>query len=111
MIGSIFQPEALVLGRTDVAERFRVVGWTRRLSKAAAREVGDLLVPSIHGHPWPETIPSSRFGQLPSAPVAYTRVVPTVIVELEVDTAFEQEKWRHATRFVRVRYDLVRQRL
>jgi hypothetical protein len=35
-------------------------------------------------------IPSSRFGQRPSQPVEYTRVVPSLVVELDVDTAFEQ---------------------
>jgi hypothetical protein len=51
-------------------------------------------------------IPSSRFGQRPSQPVAYTRVVPSLVVELDVDTAFEQHRWRHAARLVRMRGDL-----
>jgi ATP-dependent DNA ligase len=106
VIGSIARPDALILGRIDEDGRLRVVGCTGRLPKAAAREVAALLVPSIHGHPWPETIPTSRFGRLPSESVAYTRVAPTVVVELEVDTAFEQERWRHAPRYVRIRGDL-----
>jgi hypothetical protein len=57
-------------------------------------------------HPWPPTIPSSRFGQLPSQPVTYTRVKPRVVVELDVDTAIEHYRWRHACRFVRIRRDL-----
>jgi hypothetical protein len=51
-------------------------------------------------------IPSSRFGQLPSEPIAYTQVKPRVVVELDVDTAFEKHRWLHACRFVRVRRDL-----
>jgi len=45
-------------------------------------------------------------GQLPSEPVRYTQVVTTAVVELDVDTAFEGHRWRHATRFVRLRTDL-----
>jgi hypothetical protein len=51
------------------------------------------------------TIPSSRFGQRPSEPIDYVRVAPTTVVELGVDTSFEQDRWRHATRYVRVRAD------
>jgi len=49
---------------------------------------------------------SSRFGQLPSEPVTYTRVKPRIVVELDVDTAIEHYRWRHACRFVRIRRDL-----
>ena len=31
----------------------------------ARRELGALLVPPRRAHPWPDRIPSSRFGQLP----------------------------------------------
>ena len=54
----------------------------------------------------PRTIPSSRFGQLPSQPVTYTKVKPRVVVELDVDGSFEDYRWRHACGFVRVRRDL-----
>jgi hypothetical protein len=33
-------------------------------------------------------------------------VVPSLVVELDVDTAFEHHRWRHAARLVRVRRDL-----
>ena len=32
----------------------------------------------------------------------YTRVVPSLVVELDVDMAFEQHRWRHAARLVRL---------
>jgi hypothetical protein len=66
----------------------------------------NVLEPPGPSHPWPRTIPSSRFGQLPSEPVTYTRVKPRVVVELDVDTALEDNRWRHACRFVRIRRDL-----
>jgi hypothetical protein len=94
VLGTVCGPQALVLGRFDGGGRLRVAGCTRPLSAAAAREVVRLLVPSIHGHPWPDTIPSSRFGQWPNKPVVSVRVAPTVVVELEVDTAYEQERSR-----------------
>ena len=47
-------------------------------------------------HPWPRTIPSSRFGQTPGESVTYTKVKPRVVVELDVDTAFEDYRWHHA---------------
>jgi ATP-dependent DNA ligase len=106
VIGSIEQPEALILGRQDASGRLRVAGCTARLSPEQQAAVRPLLATAHQRHPWPPTIPSSRFGQLWSEPVAYTPVAPRVVVELEVDTAFEQERWRHAPRFLRVRADL-----
>ena len=57
-------------------------------------------------HPWPDVISSTRFGQQPPRPVEYTRVAPTLVVELDADVAFEQDRWRHAVTLVRVRPDL-----
>ena len=42
----------------------------------------------------------------PGEPVAYTRVKPRIVVELDLDTAIEHYRWRHAYRFVRIRRDL-----
>ena len=47
-------------------------------------------------------IPVSRLGALPGGAVAYTRVKPRVVVELEVDTASENMRWRHPCRYLRV---------
>lgn len=65
-----------------------------------------LLRPAAGGHPWPSRLPASRFGQIPGDEIDYVQVAPELIVEIEADTAFEQGRWRHATRFVRVRHDL-----
>ena len=81
-------------------------GRTTPLSTAAQTTMADALEPAVRSHPWPPTIPSGRFGHRPSEPIAYTQVKPRVVVELDVDTAFEQHRWRHACRFVRVRRDL-----
>ncbi len=72
----------------------------------ARRELGALLVPPQRAHPWPERIPSSRFGQLPGEAIDYTPTEPLVVVEVDVDVCFEQGRWRHATALRRVRGDL-----
>jgi hypothetical protein len=42
----------------------------------------------------------------PAYPGGATRVKPRVVVELDVDTAVEDYRWRHPCRFVRIRRDL-----
>jgi hypothetical protein len=53
------------------------------LPPAASQELAALLTPPAERHPWPPTIPSSRFGQLPPEPVHYTPTEPLVIVEVD----------------------------
>jgi hypothetical protein len=69
--------------------------------------LGTLLVPPNRTHPWPERIPSSRFGQLPGDLVDYTPTGPLLVVEVDADVCFEHERWRHATAYRRVRGDLL----
>jgi hypothetical protein len=37
---------------------------------------------------------------MPSEPVTYTKVKPRVVVELDVDTAFEDYRCHHACQFM-----------
>ena len=106
VLGALTHPDGLVVGLPDLSGRLRIAGRTGPLSSALRHEVPELLVAVGGAHPWPKVIPSSRFGQRPSKPVDYTRVVPSLVVELDVDMAFEQYRWRHAARLVRVRRDL-----
>ena len=106
VLGSLKKPEALVVGLPDTSGRLRIAGRTTALPPALRHELPELLVAAGGAHPWPKVIPSSRFGQRPSKPVDYTRVEPSLVVELDVDMAFEQHRWRHAARLVRVRRDL-----
>jgi ATP-dependent DNA ligase len=106
VLGTLSQPDALVLGRPDPFGRLRIAGRTTLLTAAHRRELLHALRPCVGAHPWPDVIPSSRLGQRPGESVAYTRVEPTAVVELDVDIAFESYRWRHAFRFVRVRRDL-----
>lgn len=106
VLGTLAEPDALVVGRFGAHDRLRVAGRTTPLSGAARAHLRDVLTTAEGEHPWPAVIPSARFGLRPSKPVEYVRVTPTVVVELEVDTAFEQGRWRHPVRFVRSRLDL-----
>jgi hypothetical protein len=106
VIGPLDAPEALLLGLPDDTGRLRVAGRTRPLALPARRELGTLLVPPQRSHPWPERIPASRFGQLPGDLVDYTPTEPLLVVEVDTDTCFDQERWRHPTAFKRVRAEL-----
>jgi ATP-dependent DNA ligase len=106
VLGPLDQPEALIVGCPDDGGRLRLSGCTTPLPPQARSELAGVLQSAGRSHPWPATIPSNRFAHRPSQPVTYTRVQPWVVVELDVDTAFEQHRWRHPCRFVRVRSDL-----
>jgi ATP-dependent DNA ligase len=106
VLGTLAKPDALVVGLPDPSGRLRIAGRTGSLAPPVQHALSLALTAAGGAHPWPEVIPSSRFGQRPSKPVEYTRVVPSLVVELDVDVAFEQYRWRHAARLVRVRRDL-----
>ncbi|GAA4692496.1 ATP-dependent DNA ligase [Pseudonocardia yuanmonensis] len=106
VLGSLEDPEALVVGRFGRHGRLRVAGRTTPLGGAARTHLRRLLSAADAEHPWPTVLPPSRFGQRPGRPVEYVQVRPSVVVELEVDAAYEQDRWRHPVRFLRSRPDL-----
>ncbi|MGC5022982.1 hypothetical protein [Micromonospora sp. DT47] len=58
-------------------------------------------------HPWPAPLPAAWSGQFDRPePLLYDQVEPTVVADIEVDTAFEHHRWRHRVRFARPRADL-----
>jgi hypothetical protein len=67
-----------------------------------------MLRPAGEQHPWPAVLPPARFGNV--GPVEYTRVKPSVVVELAVDAAVDiirgRPVWRHVAQFQRLRMDL-----
>ncbi|GAA1194960.1 hypothetical protein GCM10009608_32990 [Pseudonocardia alaniniphila] len=87
VLGSIATPVSLVLGRYDKTGRLRVVGRTGTLPRDTRPALGALLRPAGQQHPWPAVLPPARFGD--AAPVEYTPVEPTLVVELAVDAAVE----------------------
>ncbi|WP_130333705.1 hypothetical protein [Micromonospora kangleipakensis] len=57
-------------------------------------------------HPWPEPLPAARSGQVDRPePLPYIQVEPTVVADIEVDTAYEHHRWRHRVRYARPRTD------
>jgi ATP-dependent DNA ligase len=106
--GTLAQPDRLVLGLYDRGVLI-VAGGTAPLHPAQAHEVAPLLEAAVAGeeHPWPADLPSGRigvFGGPRRLPVQLVRL--SLVVELQADSAFEYSKWRHLTRFARVRPDL-----
>jgi ATP-dependent DNA ligase len=108
VLGPLDTPVALVLGCRDEAGRLRVAGRTGPLPRDARPAVGALLRPADDHHPWPAVLPPARFRD--AAPVEYTRVEPTVVVELAVDAAADivrgRPVWRHPATVHRVLHDL-----
>jgi hypothetical protein len=73
------------------------------LTPARREAVAALLAPQPGaGHPWPNPLPSTRWGR-PGPPTIFTPVAPGVVVELTVDTAVEHHRWRHPAHFIRTR--------
>ena len=60
----------------------------------------------VRTKPLRDRLSTRQLGRFSREPVAITRVAPTVVVEVEADTAFEHGRWRHLTRYRRVRWDL-----
>jgi hypothetical protein len=67
------------------------------------RFVGALLIPPQRAHPWPERIPRRGSGSCPGDLVDYTPTEPLLVVEVDADVCFEQERWRHPMGYRRVR--------
>lgn len=105
VIGRVDQPVRLILGLRDAAGTLRVAGATHPLSSRESAELAAVLV-RTDDHPWPTELSTRQLGRFSREPVAITRVTPTVIVEVEADTAFEHGRWRHLTRYRRLRLDL-----
>jgi hypothetical protein len=57
-------------------------------------------------HPWPRPLPVSWIGHPGSRPLDYVWVQPTVVVEVQVDAAYEFHRWRHRPGYLRSRGDL-----
>lgn len=39
-------------------------------------------------------------------PLPYQQVTPAIVAEIDVDTAFERQRWRHLVRYQRFRADM-----
>lgn len=111
--GSIRNPETILIGRFDRRGRLRYTGGTHPLATPQRLELATLLSPPrptdrrLATHPWPEPLPAAWSGQFDRPqPLHYVQVEPTVVADIEVDTAFEHHRWRHRVWYARPRPDL-----
>ncbi|MFI6129480.1 ATP-dependent DNA ligase [Micromonospora sp. NPDC051141] len=105
--GTVATPGSLLLGRLDARGRLRYVARTHPLGAAQRGEVAGMLQPALGAHPWPAPLPGAWTGQLANRrPLPYVPVHPSVVAEVEVDLAYEHGRWRHHSRFVRIRAEL-----
>lgn len=105
VIGPISHPESIVVGRYTNDGHLVMVGRSVPLSCAQSASLAAVLEPTRPGHPWPDTVLSSRFGNARDR-VALTKVKPTVVAEVSADTAQQSGVWRHGVRFLRHRPEL-----
>lgn len=104
--GSLAEPRGLILGRPDAQGRLRIIGRSTTLSASARADLARVLAPPTRAHPWPAQIPAGRVGLAAGKSVSYLPVAPRVVVELDVDGAFEHGRFRHGARFRRIRAEL-----
>ena len=105
--GTLTAPDRLILALPRPGGSLVVAGGTAPLRPRQSRQIGALLRPPAGPHPWPDVLPAGRTGALGGPRrLPVTLVDPTLIVEIEADTAYEYQRWRHLTRLVRSRPDL-----
>jgi ATP-dependent DNA ligase len=107
--GSLAWPISLLLGRFDSGGVLRYAGQTQPIKADQRRDLAAALrgLPfQGAGHPWPCPLPASWSSG--RQPVPFTPVEPTLVAEVEVDTALDGPfgQIRHQCRHVRVRLDL-----
>ncbi|WP_331729106.1 ATP-dependent DNA ligase (plasmid) [Streptomyces avidinii] len=102
--GSAHAPRSLLLGRLDAAGRLRLVARSTPLSRPAAAELGAVLRPAGAEHPWWGREFSAGWGT--KEPLAFQPVVPDLVAEVDVDTAFDLGRHRHPVRYLRLRDDM-----
>src|SRR5664279_2161977 len=105
VIGPITRPESIVAGRYTQDGQLVIVGRSVPLSPAQSVSLAAVLEPAGSGHPWPDTLISSRFGNNRDR-VTLTKVQPTVVAEVSADTARQAGMWRHGVRYLRYRPEL-----
>jgi ATP-dependent DNA ligase len=112
--GALDRPVTLLLGRFDHQGILRFVGQTHPVKAEERHDLARALRglpfrgPGA-GHPWPCPLPAAWAGNFAEQqPVAFIPVEPTIVAEVEVDTALDGPfgRVRHRGRLVRVRLDL-----
>lgn len=104
VLGPIDQPDVVVAALYREG-KLTMVGRTVPLTPAQAQDLAMHLRPSHSGHPWPDTIASTRWSKNRTK-VPLTKVDPSAVVEVSADTGLQAGVWRHPLRYLRYRADL-----
>jgi len=112
--GSLDQPTSLLLGRYDQHGVLRHVGRSHPLKSELRRDFAAALHATVFqgdtsGHPWPCPLPATWSSDLSDRqPLPYVPVEPTLVAEVEQDTATDGPfgRLRHRAAAVRPRHDL-----
>jgi hypothetical protein len=77
------------------------------LALSQRQEIGRLLTAAAGVHPWPQPLPAAWIGQLDRRePQPYVQVEPLLVAEIVVDQAYDQGRYRHPVRHLRLRAEL-----
>ena len=81
-----------------------IVGSTTPLTPGQRLTVAAHLQPMGRLHPWPANLADLNYGTPRRSPL--TRVLPTLVVEIDADTSTAKGRYRHPTRLIRIRPDI-----
>ncbi|MFC7246929.1 ATP-dependent DNA ligase [Catellatospora aurea] len=106
--GALSRPSTLLLGEVAGSGRLVFRGRTGPLRSRDRAELGQLL-PVLTGgvRPWPNPLPGRWANLTAQQPLPYEEVEPVLVVEVDVDAAFEAGRWRHPLRYRRIRAELL----
>jgi ATP-dependent DNA ligase len=103
--GSLDSPGHLVLGLPDEDGGLHFAGTTSELTAQQQSQIAPLLREADADHAWlPDGKETARWGASGKRPLR--SVQETLVVEVSTDSTTQGGRWRHPTRFVRVRPDL-----
>jgi hypothetical protein len=102
VLGPLEAPQMLLLGRPGPDGRLRVAGPLRAAARGnspgcSRRRGGG--IPGPTGSLLPARATAAHAGRLHPGQ-------PQLVVEVDADVCWEQDRWRHATAFRRIRADL-----
>jgi ATP-dependent DNA ligase len=113
LTGSFERPSSLLLGRYDQHGVLRFTGQTHRIRAEHRPDLARLKTMAFrgdtNGHPWPCPLPSGWTADLTNRePLPYLQVEPTLVAEVEIDTALDGpfDRLRHRGRLLRIRAEL-----
>jgi ATP-dependent DNA ligase len=102
--GTTDAPGHLVFGLPTSDGGLQFAGTTTELTPRQRQEIAALVQPAPSPHAWLPDNSAARWGG--GAKRELQSVLETLVVEVSVDTSFQDGRWRHPAKLVRVRPDL-----